>query len=302
MLKSAKTFILLAALSGVLLFAGEAVAGRQGLYFALGFALLFNGVAYFFSDRIAIAAARGKPVTEAEAPDLYGIVRNLSQRAGQPMPRLYISPSPQLNAFATGRNPQHAAVCVNQGLYEALDREELEGVLAHELQHVYNRDVLVGTVAATLAAAVTFLARMAMWGALFGAGGGRDRDGAGGALGGLLMVFLAPIAAFLIQAAVSRSRESLADRSGAELCHNPLALARALRKIEQANTSTSMWRRGATPAETNPAFAHLYFSAPFGGKVLSKLFSTHPPTEERIEALEEMARGMGQLGPGQHIH
>lgn len=300
MFKSAKTFILLAALSGVLLFAGDAIGGRQGLYLALGFALLLNGVAYFFSDRIAIAAARGKPVTEAETPDLYGIVRSLSQRAGQPMPRLFVSPSPQLNAFATGRNPQHAAVCVNQGLYEALDREELEGVLAHELQHVYNRDVLVGTVAATLAAAVTFLARIAFWGALFGGGGGRDREG--GALGGLLMVFLAPIAAFLIQAAVSRSRESLADRSGAQLCNNPLALARALRKIEQANTSTSMWRRGATPAETNPAFAHLYFSAPFGGKAFSKLFSTHPPTDERVEALEEMARRMGQLGPGQHIH
>lgn len=298
MFKSGKTWILMAALGGLLLFIGS-FWGRGGMVLALVIAVGMNGIAYFFSDKIAIKMARAQEVSESEAPDLYATVRALSQRANQPMPGLYMSPSPQLNAFATGRNPEHAAVCVNQGLYEALDRDELEGVLAHELQHVYNRDVLIGSVAATIATAITFLARMAFWGALLGGGGGRDRD-AGGAAGGLFMIFLAPIAAGLIQAAVSRSRESTADRTGADLCGNPMALASALRKIDQAANSPSMWRRGATRAETNPAFSHMYIATPFGGRAfgnLAKLFSTHPPVEERIEALEEQARRMGQLGP-----
>ena len=297
MFQSGKTWILMAALGGLLLFIGS-FFGQGGLYIALAFAVLMNGAAYFFSDKIAIKMARAEEVSEAEAPEIYAIVRNLSQQANQPMPRLYMSPSPQLNAFATGRNPDHAAVCVNQGLYEALDREELEGVLAHELQHVYNRDVLIGSVAATLAAAITLLARLAFWGAMFG-GGGRDRGG-GGALGGIFMIFLAPIAAALIQAGVSRSRESAADRTGAELCGKPMALASALRKIEQGANSPSMWRRGATRAETNPAFSHMYIAAPFGGRAfgnLAKLFSTHPPVDERVAALEDQARKMGQLGP-----
>lgn len=296
MFQSGKTWILMAAMAGLLLFVGSFFQG--GLYIAMALAVLMNGAAYFFSDKIAIKMAKAEEVSESEAPDLHAIVRDLSQRANQPMPGLFMSPSPQLNAFATGRNPQHAAVCVNKGLYEALDRDELEGVLAHELQHVYNRDVLIGSVAATLAAAITLVARLAFWGALFGGGGGRDRGG--GAAGGLFMIFLAPIAAALIQAAVSRSRESTADRTGAELCGKPMALASALRKIEQGANSSAMWRRGATRAETNPAFSHMYIATPFGGRAfgnMAKLFSTHPPVDERVEALEEQARQMGQLGP-----
>jgi heat shock protein HtpX len=291
MSKTLKTFVLLAAMSGLLLFIGDQVApGGGGLTIALGFAAVMNLGAYFFSDKIAIKMARARPMGEGDYPDVYQMVRRLSDRAGQPMPELYISPSPQLNAFATGRNPEHAAVCVNQGLYEALDREELEGVLGHELQHVYNRDVLIGSVAATLGAAITFLARMGFW-----FGGGRDRQG--GPFGGLLMIIVAPLAAMLIQAAVSRTRESNADRTGAELTGNPLALASALKKLEAGNRNPGRMRRGGVPAETSPTFSHLYISAPFGGAALGKLFSTHPPVAERIAALEELARREGQLGP-----
>lgn len=306
MSKYAKTFVLLAALSGLLLAVGawiDAAFGRGGgntfLILMLLVAMGMNLAAYFWSDKIAIKAARAKPIGEGEHPDIYAIVRSLSQRAGKPMPRLYMSPSPQLNAFATGRNPDNAAVCVNQGLYQALDREELEGVLAHELQHVYNRDILIGTVAAMLATAITFLARIAMWGAIFG-GGGRDRNG-GNAIGALAMVILAPLAAMLIQMAVTRSRETQADRTGAELSGNPLALARALRKLEAGARSPQLQRAGGVPAETNPAFAHMYISAPFGGGGFTKLFSTHPPIADRVARLEAMARQMGQLGPGQSI-
>lgn len=295
MTKTLKTAVLLGALSGLLLLVGDLVAGRTGLVFALIIAGVMNLGAWWFSDRLALRMARAEPIDERDYPDVYAIVRSLATRAGKPMPRLYMSPSPQLNAFATGRDPEHAAVCINRGLYEALTRDELEGVLAHELQHVYNRDTLVGAVAATLAAAIVFLARMAMYSALF-FGGGRDRDeGAGGALGALLMALLAPIAAMLIQAAVSRSRESLADRTGAELCGKPLALASALRKLDAASRNPALLRAGATPAEANPAFAHLYIAAPLGGLGVGKLFSTHPPIPERIAALEEMARRMGQL-------
>lgn len=302
MFKSAKTFILLAALSGLLLWAGSLLDAWQGtgntfLVVMLVVSVAMNLVGYFYSDKIAIKAARAQPISEHDFPELYAMVRSLSQRANQPMPRLFMSPSPQLNAFATGRDPDHAAVCVNQGLYEALDRDELEGVLGHELQHVYNRDILVGTVAAMIATAVTFLARIAMWGAILGGGRGDDRDG--GAFGQLALIFLAPIAAMLIQFAVTRSRESLADRSGAELTGNPLALARALKKLEAGSRDPRRLRRGGVPAETNPSFSHLYISAPFGGRSnFGKLFSTHPPIPERIAALEEMARERGQLPPG----
>lgn len=289
-MKIMKTTVLLAALSGLLLFIGSMFEG--GLVVALVFAGLMNMGAWFFSDKLAIKMARAKPMDESQHPEVHGIVRRLSERAGQPMPRLYISPSPQLNAFATGRSPRHAAVCVNQGLLDALTREELEGVLGHELQHVYNRDVLIGSIAATLAAAITMLARMAFW------FGGRDREG--GVAGGLLMMILAPLAAILIQSAVSRSRESAADQTGAQLTGDPLALASALRKLEQAHNNPSMWRRGATPAETSAAFSHLYIAAPFGGRALgtfAQLFSSHPPIPKRVAALEQMARSQGQLGP-----
>lgn len=297
-MKQLKTALLLGGLSGLLLLIGELVApGGGGLTIALVMALLMNGVSYFFSDKIAIKMASAGPMDRAEYPDVHRIVERLSQKAGKPMPDLYISPSPQLNAFATGRNPQHAVVCVNRGLYEALTEDELEGVLGHELQHVYNRDILVGSVAATIAAAITYLAFMARFTAIFGGG---DREG-GNPIALLAMALLAPIAATVIQLAVTRSRESLADHTGAELTGKPLALASALAKLERGNNDPQRLRMGGTRAETSEAFAHLYIAAPFGGRAMrfGKLFRSHPPTEERIAELEELAREMGQLGPGQ---
>lgn len=288
--KTLKTFVLLAALSGLLIWVGGEWGGTGGLWIALGFAVMMNGTAYFFSHKIALKMARAEPMSEADHPQIHAMVRSLAQKADQPAPDLYISPSPQLNAFATGRNPKHGVVCVNQGLLEALTLEEVEGVVGHELQHVYNRDILVGSVAAILAAAITMLARLAFW-----FGGSRGRGG--NPYAGILMVILAPIAAMIIQAAVTRSRESLADHTGAELTGKPLALASALRKLDAAARDQSRWRRGGVPAETSQAFAHLYITAPFGGATLRKLFSTHPPAQERIAALEDMARKMGQLGP-----
>lgn len=297
MFKSAKTFVLLAALSGLLLWAGQLYGGNTGLVLMLGVSVVMNLVGYFKSDQIAIRMARAVPVDERSHPTYVGIVRELSARAGQPMPELYVSPSPQLNAFATGRNPDHAAVCVNEGLLRALDDRELRGVLGHELQHVYNRDILIGSVAAMIATAITFLARIAYFGAIFG-GGGRSRDG-GNALGQLALVFLAPIAATIIQLAVTRSRETLADHTGAELTGDPIGLANALRKLQAGSQSPGILRRGGVPAETSNAFAHLYIAAPFGGRqALAGLFRSHPPIEERIARLEQMAREMGTPGGG----
>lgn len=297
MFKSAKTVLLLGALTGLLLFGAELLGGGPYLVGALVLAVLMNGISYFFSHKIAVKMARAQPMDESEYPDVYAMVRSLSQRAGKPMPKLYISPSPQLNAFATGRNPDNAVVCVNHGLYQALEPDELEGVLGHELQHVYNRDILVGSVAATIAAAITVLARMAFW-----FGGSRDRGG-GNPIAALAMLILAPIAAMLVQAAITRSRESLADHTGAELTGKPLALARALAKLEAGANDPRRLQAGGVPSETNQAFSHLYISSPFGGRLgLGKLFSTHPPIPDRIAALEEMAREKGQLGPGQTIY
>ena len=292
MFRSAKTFVLLAALSGLLLWAGQAYGGSSGLVLMLGVSVVMNLVAYFQSDKIAIRMARAQPIDEHSHPRLVAMVRDLSERAGQPMPSLYVSPSPQLNAFATGRNPDHAAVCVNEGLLRALDERELRGVIGHELQHVYNRDILIGSVAAMIATAITFLARIAYF------GGGRDRDG-GNAFAQLALVFLAPIAATVIQLAVTRSRESLADRTGAELTGDPIGLANALRKLKAGSESPALLRAGGTPAETSNAMAHMYITAPFGGRqALATLFSSHPPIEERIAALEQQAREMGSSGSG----
>jgi heat shock protein HtpX len=298
--KWAKSFILLAALGGLLMLIGGLIGGRGGVLIALVIAVAINFYSWFNSDKLAIRMARAKPMEESEYPQVYAIVRGLAQQAGQPMPRLYISPSPQLNAFATGRGPDHAAVCVNQGLYDALTPEELEGVLGHELQHVYNRDILIGSIAATIAMAITGLAMMARFAAIFG-GGGRDGEG-GNPFALLAMAILAPIAATFIQLAVTRSRESLADHTGAELTGKPLALASALAKLESGNSDPQRMRMGGTPAETNGAMQHMYITAPFGGRAASKLFRSHPPTAERIAALEEQARDMGQLGPGQSIY
>jgi heat shock protein HtpX len=294
MFKSFKTFILLAALSGLLLFLGQAFAGEQGLTMALGIALVMNVGTYWFSDKLAIKMARAKPASESEYPWYHSMVADLSQRAQKPMPRLYVSPSPQPNAFATGRNPRHAAVCVNQGLVDLLDREEMEGVLAHELSHVYNRDILLGTIAATIATAITFLARFALF------FGGRDRDA--NPVAQILLILLAPIAAMLIQFAVTRSRETQADTSGAQLSGKPLALASALQKLESGGRALAQRGVGGTPAEQpSSAFSSLYISAPFGGMrprgggMLSNAFRTHPTTETRVRNLQEIARRMGQI-------
>ena len=285
-MKGFKTAILLAGLSGLLLFLGSLLGGNTGLFIALGIALLINGGTYWFSDKLAIKMARAKPASEAEYGWYHSMVQNLSQQANKPVPRLYVSPSPQPNAFATGRNPSHAAVCVNQGLIDLLERDEMEGVLAHELSHVYNRDILIGSVAATIATAITFLARFALF------FGGRDRNA--NPIVQIALILLAPIAAMLIQFAVTRSRETAADASGAQLCGKPLALASALQKLETGGRQRA--RLGGTPAETSSAFSSLYISAPFGGGgQIAKWFRTHPPTETRVRNLQEIARRMGQI-------
>jgi heat shock protein HtpX len=281
-----KTTVLLAAMSGLLLFIAQLLGGTRALPIALVLAVLMNGAAYFFSDKIAVAAARAKPIREDEFPELYRIVHRLANRAQIPMPRLYVSPSQQPNAFATGRDPQHAVVAVTQGILGVLDQRELEGVLAHELSHVVNRDILISSVAATIGAIITFLARLAIFIPI--GGGDRDRN----PLSQLALLILAPIAALMIQLAVSRSREFGADASGATLTADPLALASALRKIE-------VYSRGTAPATTSPSTAHLFISNPFkggGAGGMAKLFSTHPPTAERVARLEAMAYGPHQRG------
>jgi heat shock protein HtpX len=295
MFKSAKTFVLLAAMSGLLLGIGALLDGGSGrlLPIFLVVALAMNVGSYWFSDKLAIKMAKAQPMDRARYPDVYAMVESLSQRAQQPMPRLFISPSPQLNAFATGRNPQNAAVCLNEGLYRALTPEELEGVLGHELQHVYNRDILIGSVAAVIATSISYLALMLRFLPIFGSSDDRGPN----PLVAIALGILTPIIAMIIQASITRSRESLADHTGAELTGKPLALASALRKLEAGANDPRMLRAGATPAETNQGMQHLYIAAPFGGRAVSKLFSTHPPIPERVAALEEQARRLGQLGP-----
>ena len=282
-----KTAALLAFLGALFVGVGFLLGGSQGGLFALGFAVLFNFGMYFFSDRIALKAARAKPVDPLELPDVYSIVSSLAQRENMPMPEIYLIDSPQPNAFATGRSPKKAAVAVTTGILEILDHRELEGVLAHELAHVKNRDILIATIAATVAAALSFLARWAFWSNL---GRRRSNDGVN-AIVGIVAMILAPIAAGLIQMAISRSREFEADRTGAESTGSPLALASALGKIS-AGTS----RR---PMDVNPAVSQLFIADPlkaFGSRgrrgQMGKMFSTHPPVEERIDRLEKMAYGV----------
>jgi heat shock protein HtpX len=261
--------------------------GNAGMAVALGMAIVMNGAAYWFSDRIALASAQAREVGPDEAPMLHRIAARLAVQYHVPEPHVYISPDPSPNAFATGRNPAHAAICVNQGLFQILDEEELYGVLAHEFAHVRNRDILISSVVAVLAGTITLVANLAQWGLMFGGFGGRDdRDGenAGGLIGTLLLIIVAPIAAVLIQLAVSRSREFEADHTGAEVSGDPMALASALRKLERATQ--------VVPSQTaQPAFAHLYIVNPLSGRALAGLFSTHPPLEERIRRLEAMAAG-----------
>ncbi len=273
-----KTAALLAALGALFMLVGGAIGGSTGIVIGLALGLMFVGGSYWFSDSLAIKAARAKPVTREELPEVYAIVEELTQKSGMPMPKLYVSPELQPNAFATGRNPHHAAVCVTQGILQVLDRDELRGVLAHELSHVENRDILITSVAAAVALGITFAARMAMWGAIFGGGGGNDRDG-GNAFGALAMMILAPIAAMMMQMALSRSREFQADASGAHLLHDGEPLARALEKIEAYVKQR--------PMDINPAQAQAYIVNPLSGRKVefANLWSSHPPTAERVRRL-----------------
>ncbi|MBZ5648690.1 MAG: zinc metalloprotease HtpX [Acidobacteriia bacterium] len=272
-----KTAALLGLLTGLFLLAGEWLGGRNGLYYGLVFAGVMNFVSYFFSDKIALAASNAQPVTREQLPRVYEVVERLTQKVGLPMPRIYVIPNESPNAFATGRNPAHAAVAVTEGILTLLSDEELEGVLAHELGHVRNRDILTSSIAATLAGAITLLARMAYWGALFGGMGGREERDRGGGLGALFMLILAPIAAMLIQLAVSRSREYEADHTGAEFTGNPYALASALQKLDACSKRI--------PMAASPSTAHLYIVQPLLGMDFASLFSTHPPIAKRIERL-----------------
>jgi heat shock protein HtpX len=273
-----KTAFMLTALTLLLLFIGRAFGGQRGMVLALIFAAIMNFVSYFFSDKIALAMYRAQPVTREQLPRAYEIVERLTQKIGIPMPKIYVIPTESPNAFATGRNPSHASVAVTHGILGLLNDEEMEGVLAHELGHVSNRDILISSVAATIAGAITMLASMARWGMIFGGFGGRDReDRGGGGLAALFMVIVAPIAATLIQLAVSRSREYQADASGAHYTGNPYALASALQKLD------SYSRR--VPMQASPSTAHLFIIQPFLGINFAGLFSTHPPIAKRIERL-----------------
>src|ERR1700730_16758212 len=272
-----KTAFLLTSLTLLLMFIGRIFGGQNGMLIALVFAAVLNFVSYFYSDKIALAMYRAKPVTREELPRAYQIVERLTQKIGIPMPKIYVIPSDSPNAFATGRNPNHASVAVTQGILGLLNDEELEGVLAHELGHVRNRDILISSIAATLAGAITYLASIAKWGIIFG-GYDRDRDNrGGGGFAALLMLILAPIAAMLIQLAVSRSREYQADETGAHFTGNPYALASALAKLDAYS------RR--VPMAATPSTAHLFIIQPLLGMNFGSLFSTHPPVAKRIERL-----------------
>jgi len=274
-----KTVFLLTLMTLLLMFFGRYFGGQNGMIIALVLAVVMNFGAYFFSDKIALATYHAQPVTREQLPRAYAAVERLTQKIGIPMPKIYVIPSESPNAFATGRNPQHASVAVTHGILGLLTDEELEGVLAHELGHVNNRDILISSVAATLAGAITMLASMGRWAMIFGGYGGGDRDRRnGGGLAGLVMLFVAPIAATMIQLAVSRSREYQADATGAHFTGNPYALASALQKID------AYARR--TPLQASPSTAHLFIIAPFlGGMSFGNLFSTHPPIAKRIERL-----------------
>jgi heat shock protein HtpX len=272
-----KTAFLLTALTLLLLFLGRAFGGENGMIIAFVLAAVMNFVSYFFSDKIALAMYRAQPVTREQLPRVYAVVERLTQKIGIPMPKLYVIPNDSPNAFATGRNPQHASVAVTQGILKLLNDEELEGVLAHELGHVNNRDILISSVAATIAGAITMLASMGRWAMIFGGMERNDRDRGGGGFGALLMLIVAPIAASLIQLAVSRSREYQADATGAHFTGNPYALASALSKLDAYS------RR--LPMAATPSTAHLFIIQPLLGMNFGSLFSTHPPIAKRIERL-----------------
>jgi len=273
-----KTFILMAVLTALFLIGGQALGGQQGMMIALVIAVAVNFFAYWNSDKMALAMNRAREVSQAEAPELHGIVESLARRANLPKPRVYVVDNPTPNAFATGRNPQHAAVAVTTGILQLLSREELEGVLAHELGHILNRDILISSIAAVMAGAISYLATMAQWAMIFG-GRGRDDEG-GNPLAALVMIIVAPLAASLIQMAISRSREYVADETGAKISGSPRSLAGALEKLTTYNKRI--------PMQVNPASAQMYIVNPLTGGQLASLFSTHPPIEERIRRLMAM--------------
>lgn len=280
-MNTVKTAVLMVGLTLLLVFVGGALWGRNGMliFFAIG--MVMNLINYWFSDKIVLRMYGAREVTEADAPMLYSITRELANRGQMPMPRVYVIPSDSLNAFATGRNPSHAAVAATEGILRALNRDELMGVMAHELSHVHNRDILIGTIAAAIAGAISMIANIAQWGMIFGGFGGRGRDeDRGGGIAAIAMIILAPIAALLIQMAISRSREYQADESGARLSGNPRGLANALRKLQLASQRV--------PMDASPATAHMFIVNPLRAGGITNLFSTHPPMEERIARLESM--------------
>lgn len=276
-----RTTVLLGALTGLLMLIGGYFGGKNGVVMAFFFAMIMNFGSYWFSDKLVLRMYNAQEVTESQAPELYGMVRNLALRGGLPMPRVYVIPQETPNAFATGRNEEHAVVAVTEGILRILSRDELEGVIAHELTHIKNKDMLIGSIAATLAGAIVMLANMAQWAAMFG-GAGRDSEegGHGGVIGLVLMAILAPIAATVIQMASSRSREFMADAGGAAISGKPMGLAGALEKLQRASQ--------AIPMDANPSTAHMFIVNPLTGRSLMALFSTHPPIEERIARLRSM--------------
>lgn len=273
-----KTFILMAALTALFMVGGQVMAGRQGMIIALLIAVGLNFFAYWNSDKMALAMNGARPVSPGEAPELHRVVETLATRAALPKPKVYLIDNPTPNAFATGRDPEHAAVAVTTGILQLLDRNELEGVLGHELGHIKNRDILISSIAAVMAGAISYLATMAQWAMIFGGGRSSDDDG-GNPLAALIMIIVAPLSASLIQLAISRSREYQADAAGAKICGRPQALASALRKLTDYNRQA--------PMQVNPASAQMYIVNPLGGR-LAKLFSTHPPVEERVRRLMAM--------------
>jgi len=279
MINTIKSFILMAALTALLMVAGRAMGGDQGMTFALIVAFGMNFFAYWFSDKMALAMGRAQPLEPQQAPQLHATIQRLSSRAGLPMPRVYLIKSDTPNAFATGRNPEHAAIAVTSGLLRLMGPDELEGVLAHELGHVKNRDILISSIAAVMAGAISYLATMAQWGLIFGGFSRNDDEGGGGALSALLMMIVAPLAAALIQMAISRSREFQADATGAAICGKGQGLASALRQLENYNKKL--------PMQVNPATAQMYIVNPLSRSNLANLFSTHPPIEERIRRLQQ---------------
>jgi heat shock protein HtpX len=276
-----KTMLLLVMLTLIFITAGAAMGGKNGMTIGLIFALGMNLFSYWFSDKIVLKMYRAREVSESEAPELYGVVRTLAQKAEIPMPRVYIINEDQPNAFATGRNPNHAAVAVTRGIMRILSHEELMGVIGHELAHVKHRDILIGTIAATFAGAISYLAQMAQWAMIFGGNRGDDDEG-GSPVAAIVMMIVGPIAAMIVQMAISRSREYVADEGGASISGNPRYLSGALRKLDLASKQI--------PMDANPATSHMFIVSPLSGGGILKLFSTHPPIEERIARLESMGR------------